>query len=136
MNRTDTRRIRRAACVGFGVCLAVLSVASVRGQNRRVATPQVPAPPPASLPMPNVPNPYLVEIGALKQEVASLQQTTLALEGKVALLEQTLLKLSHHRHDTGLGFTTWKTIQAGTCPDCVMPFAQPGKAPQFTSEPK
>jgi hypothetical protein len=140
----------RSKTIVWGIVLLALSTSrpAASEQVRQAATPKPQSAPPLALqPIPGgPPDPERVEIGTLKQQVTLLQQAVQQLQTENGVLKQKIarletlgervVKLESHRHDTGLGFATWKTVQSGACPECMVAFTQPGKTPQYTSPPK
>jgi hypothetical protein len=97
----------------------------------------------AAQPIPGgLPNPYLVEIGTLKQQVTALQQIVNELQAKNGLLEKKIDtlekgfgKLANHRHSTNLGFTNWLSLSSGSCPTCLIALTPPGQSATQTGPP-
>lgn len=129
-------RVTRIVLIVVAAAVAATALA-----QREVPTPK---PPQAAQPIPGgPPNPYLVEIGNLKQRVAALEQIVQALQKENATLGQKTNRaeslastvrqeLQRHTHKMNLGFTTWKTLTGNTCPDCMVAITTPGKAPTNT----
>jgi hypothetical protein len=72
------------------------------------------------------------EVNTLKQQVSLLQQQLGQTEQTLATLKQ---QFDNHWHPLGIGFVTEKTILSGGCPNCMIAFTVPGKAPMYTGKP-
>lgn len=118
MKGNDDRSLARILVAGLGILfVAAIWAASAGGQYRQMPTPKPQTGPQTAQPIPGGPaNPYLVEIGTLKQQVAALQQGQKALEAdntllkqKVARTEQVLAQFRNqqieHTHGIGYGLT-------------------------------
>lgn len=142
----ETRILDRAR---IAVIVAAAAIAATAVAQMRQAPTRPPSLPPlAAQPIPGAPpNPYLIEIGSLKQQVSALQQSVAALqtkngqlEAKVGGLQASLLTLKQqfkdHKHELNVGWFTAKTLTSGGCPNCMVAFNVPGKAPSYTGPPK
>lgn len=142
----ETRILDRAR---IAVIVAAAGIAATAVAQLRQAPPtRPPSVAPAVQPIPGgPPNPYLIEIGTLKQRVAALEQIVQALQKESATLRQKTdrveslastvrQELQRHTHPMNLGFTTWKSVNSNSCPDCMVAFTTPGKAPTNTGPAK
>lgn len=142
------KRFQAVHPIRFLVIVAALASApTALGQREATTLPRPTAPPGAQAIPGGPPNPYLIEIGTLKQQVSALQQSVAALqtkngqlEAKVSSLQASLLTVKQqfkdHKHELNIGWFTVKTLTSGGCPNCMVAFNQPGKAPSYTGPPK
>lgn len=143
IQRTQSFDRIRLAVIVAGAAIAATALA-----QRQAATPPPPPAPPGAQPISGgQPNPYLVEIGTLKQQMAMLQSSVKALEAenktmsfKLArteeLLARTYKSLKAHRHHLGLWFRTKTEFNASPPHQRVAVPIHPGMASADTGPPQ
>lgn len=140
MRKVNPSHVASIAAVAAGTALALAFAASAGGPpvGRLVPTPTAattgghPSTMQVASNLPVSASQLQAEVNALKQQVSLLHQQMAHAEQTLATLKQ---QFDNHWHPLGIGFVTEKTILSGGCPNCMIAFTVPGKAPMYTGKP-